>query len=360
MKKVAGQDLTAESVMPSGRVEQVSASAKTDGEQKRRGGIRDNSECKGDTYTAPQYPGWQGPSENAFAGQAAGDHMYGQAPEQAAQGGAGPFTPDDPMTAYARAWQAQTGQSFPLQGDPPAGQSQQQIYADAAPGGNFNPAFGQPTAEYRQYQGMPFYGAGFAPPPGPVYCPRPQMGSQAGCPLSPPAGFQPGYQPAPPMGQTGYQAGPQYSPQGAAGAGTQTGLTDAGGYMNNTGYGQAYTQAPPSFGFPGGALCGAAFGGMPGFNPASFSGQAGTPGPGALPRDDHHYAQMLEFCNDLMQGKTDPSKIAGLLSGNGSVFWKGAIIGALLTFILTNSSVKSALAESFSAIFGAANQKTDG
>jgi hypothetical protein len=45
-------------------------------------------------------------------------------------------------------------------------------------------------------------------------------------------------------------------------------------------------------------------------------------------------------------------KIAGFLSSSGAHFWKGAIVGAALTFILTNEGVKSALAETFSGLFG--------
>ena len=67
----------------------------------------------------------------------------------------------------------------------------------------------------------------------------------------------------------------------------------------------------------------------------------------------------MGMCSDLMAGKTDPAKFFGLLSSTGNLFWKGAIVGALLTFALNNASVKSALGESLSAIFGAATPKPD-
>ena len=63
---------------------------------------------------------------------------------------------------------------------------------------------------------------------------------------------------------------------------------------------------------------------------------------------------MIELCNDIMQGKADPSKIAAFLTSTGAHFWKGAIVGAAVTFLMTNSAVKSALGDTFSAVFGAA------
>ena len=67
----------------------------------------------------------------------------------------------------------------------------------------------------------------------------------------------------------------------------------------------------------------------------------------------------MGLCSDLMEGKTDPAKFFGLLSGTGNLFWKGAIVGALLTLALNNASVKSALSDSLSAIFSATAPKPD-
>lgn len=65
--------------------------------------------------------------------------------------------------------------------------------------------------------------------------------------------------------------------------------------------------------------------------------------------------QLLAMCNDLMQGKADPIQIANFLTSSGTHFWKGAIVGAVLTFILTNDGVKSALGDTFSGFFGSAS-----
>jgi hypothetical protein len=107
---------------------------------------------------------------------------------------------------------------------------------------------------------------------------------------------------------------------------------------------------PSGFGgFPG-------FAGQAGFGAPAFAAMAGMPGYGG--EDPQHlqnrYGQMLAMCNEIMQGKADPVKIASFLTASGTHFWKGAIVGALVTFILTNGSVKSALGDSFSAIFGGA------
>lgn len=67
---------------------------------------------------------------------------------------------------------------------------------------------------------------------------------------------------------------------------------------------------------------------------------------------DEHFAQIMQVCGDLMQGKTDPAKVAGLLSAGGGTFWKGAIVGALLAFVVSNDSVKATLSECLGGIFG--------
>lgn len=70
--------------------------------------------------------------------------------------------------------------------------------------------------------------------------------------------------------------------------------------------------------------------------------QTGTDDPQHL---EMKYGQLLDIYNDVMQGKTDPAKIINFLSSTGTYFWKGAIVGAVLTLLLTNDGVKSMLKE---------------
>lgn len=107
---------------------------------------------------------------------------------------------------------------------------------------------------------------------------------------------------------------------------------------------------PTAYGAPGRGPTG--YGpmfGMPGFDPAAMGGAFG---PGVPQFDQRRYGQLLEIYNDIMEGKPDPAKLAGLFSGSDGYFWKGALVGAALTLLVTNQSLRSALGECFSSIFG--------
>lgn len=67
---------------------------------------------------------------------------------------------------------------------------------------------------------------------------------------------------------------------------------------------------------------------------------------------EKRYAQVMDLCNDFMMGKTDPSKIMNFITSTGTHFWKGAIVGAALTFLLTNKAVKSTISDCFSGLIG--------
>ncbi len=164
------------------------------------------------------------------------------------------------------------------------------------------------------------------------------------------------------MGYAGYagnaghigQSAPQFGPQAGPMYGTGPGMPPP--YMN-------HAQTGPVQGQPYGAspqehACGC--GGKDAQGHPGFAGHPGHGNPmyGAAPGYDpqhmeNRYGQMLSMCNDLMQGKADPAKIASFLTSGGTHFWKGAIVGAAASLLLTNNAVKSALSDSFSSIFGA-------
>lgn len=87
--------------------------------------------------------------------------------------------------------------------------------------------------------------------------------------------------------------------------------------------------------------------GQSGQFPGQFANQTGAEDPKHL---ENKYGQLLEIYSDLMQGKTDPAKIMSFLTSTGTYFWKGALVGAVLTLILTNDSVKSTLKECLGAV----------
>ncbi|WP_302548824.1 hypothetical protein [uncultured Desulfovibrio sp.] len=192
------------------------------------------------------------------------------------------------------------------------------------------PQGANPAMPYGPQPG-PNPGMAFGPQPG-MFPGAPQGAPQfAGMPYAPQPGYAPGmpYGPNPgmPYGpQPGMPYGPQFQPTGPAPQPEHEGCSGHSG------------PAAAPFGFPGfGAPAFAAMAGQYGEDPQHLQNQ---------------YGQMLHMCTELMQGKADPSKILSFLTASGTHFWKGALVGALLTFVLTNSSVKSALGETFSAIFG--------
>ena len=305
---------------------------------------------------------------------------------------------------------AQAGETVPQnpQGTTPQGTSP---WADAASaqqaGGVYGqgaPAYGPPA--YAPYGptgnpvGGPVGNPGVYGPAGYPGCPSPahfmfhqQFGPYAPHPPFGPAPFgsMPSFGPVPPPNapkapdtaqQAGYQW-PGYAQNNGQGFAQNVAQNpeqaQAPGYGQNgpipycfvpgTPYGQQSSgafQGAPGFGnaFAGGASFGPA-----GFGPAgpeSFGPNAGGAAPNpfggpyqANPGHEQSQDYFMGMCADIMEGKTDPSKFFGLLSGTGNLFWKGAIMGALLTFALNNESVKSALGESFSAIFNTTTSNPD-
>lgn len=177
--------------------------------------------------------------------------------------------------------------------------------------------------------------------------PEPIPGAQYAAPQGPQYAAPQGPQYAAPQGpQYAAPQGPQYAPQqGAPYAAPHEHEEGEGkkGHCHGHGGHAQQAQEPQAgfFGFPG-------FGSLGG-----FAGAGGSPSEDPK-HMEYRYGQMIELCNDLMQGKADPGKIAAFLTSTGAHFWKGAVVGAAVTFLLTNDAVKSALGDTFSAVFGAA------
>lgn len=190
--------------------------------------------------------------------------------------------------------------------------------------------------------------AGPAAPQGPMFGPQPGMayGAQPGAGYGTQPGMAYGVQP----GQAyGPQPGQAYGPQPGATFGPQYGPMPGQAPQPEHGGCDGRHGASGGPTGPGGF---AGFAGQPGFGPQAFAAM-GSDDPQHL---QNRYGQMLELCNELMQGKADPVKIASFLTTSGTYFWKGAIVGALATFVLTNASVKSAIRDSVSSVFGASKK----
>jgi len=148
----------------------------------------------------------------------------------------------------------------------------------------------------------------------------------------------PGVNPA--MGQPGVQPPPQ---------GTVYGGMDPA-------YGQAMPGVNPAMGQPGMQVPpqGMAYGGAdpayqqvpPGYGPAQ-------PDPAAETASAENYGRIADVVNDIANGEQpDVNKLASLFSGFDAQFWKGALIGAVLTALLTNETVKTAVAGTIGGIVG--------
>ena len=92
-------------------------------------------------------------------------------------------------------------------------------------------------------------------------------------------------------------------------------------------------------------------------NPSAGMPQAG-PMTGQVPPGSQ-FGQMFGVVNDIMNGKADPSTLAGLLDTSDPRFWKGMLMGAALTFLLTNASVKDSVSGLVGGLFGAGKDKDE-
>jgi hypothetical protein len=199
-----------------------------------------------------------------------------------------------------------------------------------------------PFAPYGSQPGMPPF-APYGPQPGPFGAPM--FGPQPAMPSFAPYGPQPGPFGAPVFGpQPGPFGAPMYGPQ----PGPHPGMSSHDAPAHDA-HSDAHDHAAHG--------CSGKKGG--GHHPQAFpDGQMPGYGPGSMdPKHlENRYGQLMAMCNDLMQGKADPMQVMSFLNSNGTNFWKGALVGAAVTFLLTNEGVKSALRETFSSLSSGTSQ----
>ena len=61
---------------------------------------------------------------------------------------------------------------------------------------------------------------------------------------------------------------------------------------------------------------------------------------------------MLGLVGEIMNGTATPASFGSLLSGCSEQFWKGALVGAGITFLLTNPTVRESISGAFGSLFG--------
>ncbi|NCC26264.1 MAG: hypothetical protein EOM25_13885 [Deltaproteobacteria bacterium] len=77
------------------------------------------------------------------------------------------------------------------------------------------------------------------------------------------------------------------------------------------------------------------------------------PNPGQAQGYENRYGELYGLINEAAAGNPDVSKFLNFFEKTSSDFWKGALLGAGMTFLLTNDRVKGAIAGVFSGVCGA-------
>lgn len=85
----------------------------------------------------------------------------------------------------------------------------------------------------------------------------------------------------------------------------------------------------------------------------------GAPETHVTEQDSHKYGEILGMVNDAVNGEPDLPKMLNFLESNSTDFWKGALIGAGAALLLTNDTVKGAVAGSVTSMMNAFKGKTE-
>lgn len=96
------------------------------------------------------------------------------------------------------------------------------------------------------------------------------------------------------------------------------------------------------------------------------------PNPGAMPpppfpgapaadnkSQENRYGELYGLISEAANGNADVSSFMRFFQSTSSDFWKGALVGAGLALLLTNDTVKSAIAGSFAGLWGLVGNKAE-
>ncbi len=91
--------------------------------------------------------------------------------------------------------------------------------------------------------------------------------------------------------------------------------------------------------------------------PHHLQGAAGYgPGPGSSPGHgpgvQNHHGELYQIIQQAANGQPDVSRFLNFFNNVGSDFWKGALVGAGITLLMTSDSVKNMLAGGIGGLWG--------
>ncbi len=286
------------------------------------------------------------------------DYMTGGPPTFASANGAGGNeTNADPCASGANPGSAQ-GASQPQY---PGQQYPGQQYSDQQYPGQQYPGQQYPGQQYSgQPQASPSMYMGGQPPQGHAHLYEHVTGALSSAGMAA-AGFaQPKQQPVQQSGQASQPAqsmgpnmGQPHFSHDMPGATPYQGPAQQPGGAQHPHPPYGYGYAPPGPGNPG------PFPGQaPGQSFSQFYGQA----PGQAPDGkgmENRYGELYGLINEAANGNADVSSFLRFFQSTNSDFWKGALVGAGITLLLTNNTVKSTLAQGFAGVWSMMGQSAE-
>jgi len=240
----------------------------------------------------------------------------------------------------------------PLAGSPQASAQQPSGYQEIAPGGPGAGAYPYPGQAPAMQAPGPFMQPG----------PAPAMGFAPSLPPRQPvfAPFPPGQTPqmhAAPMNPVWMQPGHAFAPfYGPASGQPPMFAGPYPGYGVFPGQPPAYAGPAPGVGAPSGH---ADTEGCDCSDSSHASSHAGGAGRANLKHDMNQYGQLYGMVREAASGSPDVGKFLDFFSASSTDFWKGALVGAGLTLLLTNDVVKGAISGAMANVWGAFSKSAE-
>jgi len=88
-------------------------------------------------------------------------------------------------------------------------------------------------------------------------------------------------------------------------------------------------------------------------------GQTGAAGPAPGPAQENRYGELYGLLQDAANGNPDVNGFLNFFQTTRSDFWKGALVGAGVSLLLTNDTVKSFISKGFAGVLGAVGGRAE-